>query len=221
MARPRSDIDLRILHAARALFLSEGVDGASLRAIARAARTNLGMISYYFASKDDLFLAVVEEVYAKLLRDLEDVLALPMPLADRLRRVSIRLGTMTDDEVAVVRLVVREALLSSKRFRRLLSRFKRGHISLLVSSLTRAVQDGEVDGATPVPLMLGGLFGTIALPQLIRRVAAADLPFPLPGVEETAELGTRVLFRGVGGDGVAEPRRAGPRRKTRARARKA
>ena len=36
MARPRSDIAPRILHAARERFLAEGVDGASLRAHRRA-----------------------------------------------------------------------------------------------------------------------------------------------------------------------------------------
>ena len=46
MARPRGDIAPRILHAARKRFLVEGVDGASLRAIARDARTNKGMIYY-------------------------------------------------------------------------------------------------------------------------------------------------------------------------------
>jgi AcrR family transcriptional regulator len=38
--------------------LGDGVDGASLREIAREAGTNIGMVVYYFATKDDLFLAV-------------------------------------------------------------------------------------------------------------------------------------------------------------------
>ena len=62
MARPRSDIEPRIVHAARRRFLKEGVDGASLRTIARDAKTSIGMVYYYFPTKDDLFFAVVEEV---------------------------------------------------------------------------------------------------------------------------------------------------------------
>ena len=64
MARPRSDIQKRIVLAARTRFLADGVDGASLRHIARAARTSIGMVYYYFPTKDDLFLAVVEELLA-------------------------------------------------------------------------------------------------------------------------------------------------------------
>ena len=59
MARPKSDIEPRIIHAARRRFLEDGVDGASLRKIAREAGTNIGMIYYYFPTKDDLFLAYV------------------------------------------------------------------------------------------------------------------------------------------------------------------
>src|SRR4029077_6434218 len=57
MARPRSDIQPRIVRAARERFLAEGVDGASLRTIASDAGTNVGMVFYYFPTKDDLFLA--------------------------------------------------------------------------------------------------------------------------------------------------------------------
>jgi AcrR family transcriptional regulator len=44
MARPRSDIRPRLLASARARFLREGVDGASLRSIAKDAATNIGMV---------------------------------------------------------------------------------------------------------------------------------------------------------------------------------
>jgi len=70
MPRPRSDIRLRILHAARARFAAKGVDGSSLRSIAAAARTSIGMIYYYFPSKDALNFTHDEEVYGRLLGDL-------------------------------------------------------------------------------------------------------------------------------------------------------
>src|SRR5580700_2287922 len=113
MARPRTDIQPRIVRAARARFLAEGVDGASLRTIASDAGTNVGMVFYYFPTKDDLFLAVVEEVYAKLLDDIGAALAGDDPVRDRLARVFARIGGSSDEKLQVVRLVVRESLLSS------------------------------------------------------------------------------------------------------------
>lgn len=197
MPRPRSDIDLRIVHAARAAFLAEGVDGASLRAIAKGAKTSVGMVSYYFPTKDDLFLAVVEEIYAALLRELDAVLAQPLSLAKRLEKVSVRIGRMTDHELDVVRIVVREALLSQQRLRRVFERFKRGHIPMLVGALGAAIAAGEIDDSIPIPVLIGATFGAIGIPQVMLRAVGSELPFPVPTPEATAAAATRILFRGA------------------------
>src|SRR5262249_38079135 len=131
MARPRSDIRSRIVHAAREEFLRAGVEGTPLRTIARHARTNIGMLYYYFPTKDDLFFAVVEEVYTALLSDLTLALADDVPVRERIRRLYLRVGSLSDLELAVVRLMVLEALTSSSRLERLIRRFQRGHIPLV------------------------------------------------------------------------------------------
>src|SRR6185503_6984924 len=103
MARPRSDIGPRVILAARDRFLKDGVDGASLRAIAQDAKTSIGMIYYYFPTKDDLFLAVVEQVYEKVLADMAKALEPDVPVRDRLIRLSTRVGQASDEEVLVAR----------------------------------------------------------------------------------------------------------------------
>jgi AcrR family transcriptional regulator len=50
----------KILDAAEALFADKGYNGASTRDITAAANANLGMISYYFGSKEKLFKEVIE-----------------------------------------------------------------------------------------------------------------------------------------------------------------
>lgn len=197
MARPRSDIDLRIVHAARARFLVEGVDGASLRAIAKAARTSVGMVSYYFPTKDDLFLAVVEEVYSKLLGELGAILSRPASLAKRLEALSVRVGHMTDHELEVFRIVVREALLSQQRRHRVFERFRRGHIPMVIGAITEAVAAGEVDPSIPMPVVVGATFGIIGVPQVMLRAVGDELPFALPTAEETGAVAARIFLRGV------------------------
>jgi AcrR family transcriptional regulator len=71
VARPKSDIQERIVAAAHQRFLAEGVEATSLRNIAKDADTSIGMVYYYYTTKDDLFLAVVEETYQVILADLE------------------------------------------------------------------------------------------------------------------------------------------------------
>jgi AcrR family transcriptional regulator len=197
MARPRGDIEPRIIHAARSRFVQEGVDGASLRTIARDAKTNIGMISYYFPSKEALFLAVVEEEYRKLLSDLETIFAVGGRLEDRIRTVSERLGTMSATELDVVRLVVREAIVSSDRFHHLVSRFKRGHVPMVLSELAGAIERGEVTSSVPLPVLLVCTFGAAVLPQIAPRAVRGKLPVLLPPPPELAALVTRVLFHGI------------------------
>lgn len=217
MARPRSDIRSRIVHAARARFLAEGVDGASLRTIAREAGTNLGMIVYYFPSKDDLFLAVVEEVYARLLGDLGEALGGEGPLRERLQRVFVRLGEASDDELDVVRLVAREVLLSSARFERVFARMQRGHVKMLLEAFGDAVARGEVDAEVPPPLLLLATIGLGAVPQLVRRATGRRAPFQaLPPPRALAAASAELIFRAVGSRrGAVSGSRSGARRTTR------
>lgn len=59
-----------ILAAARDEFAQHGLAGARMDRIAECAKLNKRLIYYYFTSKDDLFLAVLEGTYADI-RDAE------------------------------------------------------------------------------------------------------------------------------------------------------
>jgi AcrR family transcriptional regulator len=203
MARPRSDIEPRIVHAARRRFLKEGVEGASLRTIAKDAGTSIGMVYYYFPTKDDLFFAVVEEVYAKLLADMTRALEPNAPIEERIRRLYARVGAVNDTEFMTVQLIVREVLVSSARLRRLVARFQRGHIPLVLGALADGIGEGTVDPSLPAPLLLLCTLAVGALPQLVRRAVGKRAPFAdLPEGDMLAELLVRVLFHGVGAPGA-------------------
>jgi AcrR family transcriptional regulator len=196
MARPKSDIEPRILHAARARFLFEGVDGASLRAIAKDAGTNIGMVYYYFPTKDDLFLAVVEEVYERILADLVVALAPEQSVRERIRRLYERVGRLDDEELMVLRLVVREALISSTRLERILSRFERGHLPLVFRTIGDGIADGTLDPKRHPLLLAGALLGMGGAPQILRRVLGER--FPALGGGDVAEQLVELLLNGAG-----------------------
>lgn len=198
MGRPRSDIAERVVHAARARFLREGVDGASLRAIAHDAGTSVGMVYYYFPTKDDLFLAVVEEVYGALLDDLAALLTPPAPLEQRLIRLFVRIGASSEHESEVLRLVVREALVSSSRLDRLLERFQRGHLPLLLGAVAGGVEEGAVDPALPLPLAMMITAAIGVAPQVMLRAMASRVPYPgLPEGEALASVLVDRLLHGI------------------------
>src|SRR5688572_17746020 len=56
----------RILVAAIDEFAARGFKGASMDAIAARTHTTRALINYYFGSKEKLYLAVLEQVYAEI-----------------------------------------------------------------------------------------------------------------------------------------------------------
>lgn len=215
MARPASDIAPRIITAARARFLAEGVDGASLRAIASDARTSIGMVYYYFPTKDDLFFAVIEEIYVPLVAELQLALAPDAPVEERIRRLYRRFGEMSEVETTTLRLILREVLVSNDRLGRLLQRFQRGHIPLALAMLRDGMQDGTVAPDLPPLLVAAITFVVGAAPQFLVRRAGPHLPpAAIPRGPELADLLARIVLHGIGAGAGDEPR---PRKPTRSR----
>jgi AcrR family transcriptional regulator len=203
MGRPASDIAPRIVHAARERFLFDGVDGASLRNIAKDAGTNIGMVYYYFKTKDELFLAVVEEVYSRLLEDMRRIMAEPGPPDRRIAELYQRIAAMSDDEFKVVRLILREALVSSARLTGLAKRFQAGHVPLVMQLIEDGVSQQRLRADLHPVAMLGAMFVLGLMPQIARRLlSATDLGFAplLPPAAAVANMMFEVLLRGIGSD---------------------
>jgi TetR/AcrR family transcriptional regulator len=199
MGRTPSDIAPRIVRAARRRFLADGVEGASLRAIAQESRTSIGMIYYYFPTKDDLFLAVVEEIYVGLLEDIEQRLARTRPVMERVQLLFQRMGALEPDERDVVRLMVREVLTSPARLDKLLRRFQRGHLPLLFNLIDDAVAGGLFRDDLPVALLLGSMMALAGPAQAMLSQARHRLPSgKVPRTQDQAESLIDVLLHGVG-----------------------
>jgi AcrR family transcriptional regulator len=202
MARPASDIRPRILEAARGRFLVQGVDGAALRAIANDAGTSIGMVYYYFKSKDELFLAVVDDAYQALLGDFEQALRADVPPEQRLARLYHRVARMDDREFQVVRLIMREALISSSRLTRIAERFQQGHIPLVLATVAEGVATGRNDPQLHPAVLVAATASLGLLPQILHRlISATALPAAslLPDREAAADALAGVLLSGIGG----------------------
>ena len=78
---------VRILAAAVAEFASRGFKGASMDDIAARTETTRALINYYFGSKEKLYLAVLESVYAEI-REAERLIDLDhLPPVEAIRRI--------------------------------------------------------------------------------------------------------------------------------------
>lgn len=207
MARPRSDIAPRIVAAARARFLREGVDGASLRAIAADAGTSIGMVYYYFRSKDDLFLAVVEVPYVKFLDELTRQLDPALPPRDRIAAIYRRIARITPHEAEIARLVVREALVSSTRLASIVARFQRGHFPLVLRAIADGMREGSIRSDVPPLLLLPIIAAVGALPQLVLSRLAPRTATGVPHAHELPERLLELLYTGIGAPPGVRPSR--------------
>jgi TetR/AcrR family transcriptional repressor of nem operon len=195
VARPRTDIKERIVHAARGEFLARGVEATALRAIARRARTNLGMVYYYFPTKEDLFLAVIEEPYGRLVSAMGEILGGQAPVRERVRALYRRIAAFTPEEGDTFRLVFAEALKSPRLRARVFARAWRGHLPIVFGAIEEGQRGGALDGGSPTAL-LGIVTAAVGL---LPQIAARAAPLGLEAGDALADRLTDLLFDGIGG----------------------
>ena len=186
------------MRAARHEFLEHGVKATPLRAIARRARTNLGMIYYYFPTKEDLFLAVIEEPYAKIVDSVGAVLAGTQPVRERLRNLFRRIAAATPDEAETFRLVVSEGLKSPELRSKVFARVWRGHLPIVFRALEDGKREGLLDPSVPTPL-LGIVTAAMAI---VPQAAARSVPIGLVANDALADRLIELLLNGIGAPAV-------------------
>ncbi|MDR2697521.1 MAG: TetR/AcrR family transcriptional regulator [Holophagales bacterium] len=76
--RPRGPKPVRIdpsqlLDAAQRVFARDGVDGGSVRAIAREAKCDPSLLYYHFENKEAIFVAILEQKFNRFIPDLENI----------------------------------------------------------------------------------------------------------------------------------------------------
>ena len=98
-----------LLRTALRLFAERGVDGTTIADIATATGTAHGLVYHYFASKNDLLLAVLERFsFLPELRRLLDV-SPDRPAVEVLTEIAVRFSTLVRERGDLLRLVSRES----------------------------------------------------------------------------------------------------------------
>ena len=77
--RTREDKSSEIVAIARRLFLENGYDGTTMAAIAREAGIATNVVHWYFPTKDELFVAVMEALQSADLEEAEERLVRSTP----------------------------------------------------------------------------------------------------------------------------------------------
>ena len=134
----------RILKAAIDEFASRGFKGASMDAIASRTHTTRAMINYYFGGKEQVYLAVLERVYAEI-RHAESFLDLEhLAPVDAIRRIVEFTYEYYLTHQYFVRIVVAENQAKGRHFRK--SKAMRTLNRPIIDRLARVIERGQGEG---------------------------------------------------------------------------
>jgi AcrR family transcriptional regulator len=84
MHKTDSSTEERILAAAKKVFHAKGYDGARMQEIADEAGINKSLVHYYFRSKDNIFQAVFQDAFSKLLSKLNEIFSSDLPIEEKI-----------------------------------------------------------------------------------------------------------------------------------------
>ncbi len=125
-------------------FAAKGLAGARVDAIATSSGCNKGMLYYFFKSKEDLYLEVLESMYADMRRYEHELdLAHLNPLEAIRKLVEFKFDYL-ESHPLLIRLLIGENLNEANYLKR--SKRLRGLHLPLVDTLSKLLRDGAADG---------------------------------------------------------------------------
>jgi len=134
----------RILQAAIDEFAARGFKGASMDAIAARTDTTRALINYYFGAKENLYIAVLEHVYAEI-REAEGGLDLDhLEPVEAIRRIVAFTFTYYLQHEGFVRLVVAENQARGRHLKK--SKAMRTLNRPIIDRLGRVIARGQAQG---------------------------------------------------------------------------
>ena len=195
---PKADTRARIISAAREAFSTMGFEGASLRSVAKDAGVQHQLATYYFKTKEELWMTVMDELATGFLdqlgnriRGLEGVDA-----ATKLRLVVREFVNYSAEYPQLHRLMTLEGRKESERLVWLVKR----HISRFFAISTKLIREAQALGVVrpgdPGQLhycAIGVATAAFSLAPEYKLVTGKD-PFTRPHVEQIADLVCDFLF---------------------------
>ena len=201
-----------LMAAGSALFARHGFDGVTVEAIARQARVNKAMISYYFGGKARLYEAILTSTFREMTGRIEALRKSSRPPVEVLREfVAVFEEIATRRRPSFPALFLREALEGGPHAQAVVP-YLRAAISSVVEVIARGVRDGSFRPVDPLLTHLsivGSLvFFFATAPMRDQILARARLPFAPPTPEAYVRHMQELVARGLARDRPSR-RRAG------------
>jgi AcrR family transcriptional regulator len=156
-----TDKQIQILEVAELLFAEKGFDGTSIRNIAKEAKINIAMVSYYFGSKERLLESLIFYRTSDLKNQLENLLHEDLEPIEKINKLIELYINRINSNRGIYRILHFE-FTAKKRDQNLLafSELKKGNLK----SLEAIIQEGQNKGVfrkdVIIPLITPTILGT-------------------------------------------------------------
>lgn len=144
----------KILVAAKAVFMEQGMAGARMQDIADRAGINKALLHYYFRSKDKLFEMIFAEAIMKFLPKVSILFEADVPLFDKIRGFVDSYITMMMDNPFIPLFVLNEVHKSPEDFIMKIWGGRTPPIQEFAAHIQRDIELGYIRPIKPVHLML-------------------------------------------------------------------
>jgi TetR/AcrR family transcriptional regulator len=148
------DVRERILKVALEYFGAFGFEGTSTRAIAERAEVTHTLVLYHFKSKDQLWIATVEEALKQYGLALEVLMTTSTQRGARetLTKFIEQFVRMSAEHPQIHRMMTMESNQNTKRLEWIIDHFVRGHFTFVRDLIRRGQADGTVRQCDPARL---------------------------------------------------------------------
>jgi AcrR family transcriptional regulator len=156
-----TDKQIQILEVAETLFAEKGFDGTSIRVIAKMAKINIAMVSYYFGSKERLLESLIIYRTSDLKYQLDTLLQEELEPIDKINKLIELYINRINSNKGIYRILHFE-FTSKKREQNLLafSELKKGNLKSLESIIEEGQRKGIFRKDVIIPLITPTILGT-------------------------------------------------------------
>ncbi|CAM4106574.1 TetR/AcrR family transcriptional regulator [Flavobacterium weaverense] len=156
-----NDKQIQILEVAEILFSEKGFDGTSIRNIAKLAKINIAMVSYYFGSKERLLESLIIYRTSDLKNQLENLLKEEIEPIEKVNKLIELYINRINSNRGIYRILHFE-FASKKREQNLnaISELKKGNLKSLETIIEEGQRKGVFRKDIIIPLITPTILGT-------------------------------------------------------------
>jgi len=188
----REETRRRILESATQVFASKGFHNAAVDDIVKASGTSKGAVYFYFESKEQIFLSLVEGYASTLAQEIQTAVPRARGLVAQIEAAVVTLVRNFQNHRDLAKIVLGDWLSMGPEYQGKRIALKAMLVEVLRGYLDRAVEDGKIapqDTETAAYVWIG------AISEVVLRWLNTGKPDPL---EEVLAPLTRLCLQSVG-----------------------